>query len=196
MGDSSDEENVRQMTSVENQADDDDALFDDIVVPATQAAQTKKKSKKPTKYNWSTEAIDALIKEWEARPLLFDCSHKEYHLKDKRKLAIEQIREKLSSDHLIEPPPTADDIQKKIHNLRTYFNAERNKEESSKSSGKGADDVYHSSWQFFVQLAFLNDNVAPRTTHSNLRKLDRTTDEAQPHSKKSRSKVTVIGFLI
>ena len=88
------------------------------------------------------------------------------HMKDKRKMAVERIRRKMESDHSIDPAPTFDDILKKIHNRRTYFNAERNKEEASKSTEQGADNVYQSSWQFYGQLAFLNDNVAPRT-HSN-----------------------------
>ena len=152
---------------------------------AEKAAGKKKTKQQPVKYSWTTEAVDALIREWEVRPNLFDSSHKEYHLKDKRKITVEQIRRKLESDDQIDPAPSDDDIVKKMHNLRTYFNAERNKEEASKSTGKGAEDLYESQWQFYKQLAFLSDNVAPRTTHSNIQKLDRAAD-APTHSKKSR----------
>ena len=41
-------------------------------------------------------------------------------------------------------------------------------------------------WQYFPLLQFLADNVAPRTTHSNIRKFDRPTDV--PHSSKRSRK--------
>ena len=95
---------------------------------AEKAAGKKKTKQQPVKYSWTTEAVDALIREWEVRPNLFDSSHKEYHLKDKRKITVEQIRRKLESDDQIDPAPSDDDIVKKMHNLRTYCNAERNKD--------------------------------------------------------------------
>ena len=56
-------------------------------------------------------------------------------------MVIDAIRRKLS-DLGIDPLPTVDEITKKMNSLRTYFNAENNKLEQSKSSGKGVEDVY------------------------------------------------------
>ena len=177
--------------------ENDDALLDNptAVVEEAQQKVASKKSKKQRevpKYSWTSEAAEAMIKEWETRPLLFDCSHPQYHMKDKRRVAVEQIHQKLTSAYEINPVPSNDDIVKKMNSLRTYFNAERNKEQASKGTGKGADEIYETSWQYFEQLQFLNDNVAQRTTHSNIRKLDKEVAQphaSQPHaSRKSRMK--------
>ena len=55
---------------------------------AEKAAGKKKTKQQPVKYSWTTEAVDALIREWEVRPNLFDSSHKEYHLKDHYNLVV------------------------------------------------------------------------------------------------------------
>ena len=55
----------------------------------------------------------------------------DYHIKEKRRVAVERLRTKMLADG-IDPAPTCEDVVKKINNLRTYYNAERNKEEASK----------------------------------------------------------------
>ena len=151
---------------------------DQLANPAEAIAEAKQKTKKgkkkveAPKYAWTMEAIEALIKEWETRPALVDCTHAQYHMKDKRKVALDQICQKLGSVHGISPVPTSDDLLKKMNSLRTYYNAKRNKEKASRSTGKGADEIYDSVWQYYESLQFLNDNVAPRSTHSNMRWLD------------------------
>ena len=137
---------------------------DQLANPADAIAEVKQKAKKAKKkveapkYAWTVEAIEAFIKEWETRPLLFDCNHAQYHMKDKRKVALDQICQKLGSVHDISPLPTSDDLLKKMNGLRTYYNAERNKEKASRSTRKGADEIYDSVWQYYESLQFLNDN--------------------------------------
>ena len=89
--------------------------------------QERKKGKKllVPKYTWTVEGTDALIEEWKIRPLLFDCSHKEYHMKDRRRIAVESIQRKLSSEYETVPLVPVEEIVKKMNNLRTYFNAEQ-----------------------------------------------------------------------
>ena len=103
-------------------------------VPATKkgcssktVASKKSKKKEESKYAWTTYATEALIKEWEVRPILFDCTNKDYHLKDKRRASVEVLLRRVIDDHKVQPAPSVDDIMKKMHNLPTYFNAERNK---------------------------------------------------------------------
>ena len=80
--------------------------------------QERKKGKKllVPKYTWTVEGTDALIEEWKIRPLLFDCSHKEYHMKDRRRIAVESIQRKLSSEYEIVPLPPVEEIVKKMNN--------------------------------------------------------------------------------
>ena len=96
------------------------------------AKKGKAKKKEVPKFLWTTDATEALIQEWERNPILFDCTHPEYHVKEKRRITVENVRNKMISDHEIDPAPSSDAIVKKMNNLRTYFNAERNKHEASK----------------------------------------------------------------
>ncbi len=43
----------------------------------------------------------------------------------------------------------------------TYYQREYVKQESSKKSGSGRDDVYVSDWHFFKSLEFLSDRAEP-----------------------------------
>ena len=56
----------------------------------------------------------------------------------------------------------------KMHSLRVYFSAQRNKLISSKQSGAGTEDVHKVNWPFYEPLMFLNDNLVSRSTKSNM----------------------------
>ena len=100
-----------------NLLDDPGALVEEIrskeKAKKTAVAGKKKKGEVVPKYSWTTDAIEALISEWEDRPILFNCTHKEYHLKDKNRIALENICQKMIADHEIDPAPTAEEILKK-----------------------------------------------------------------------------------
>ena len=66
-------------------------------------------------------------------------------------------------------------ITEKIKSLRSYYGTENWKEKVSKASGTGTSDVYVSSWRFINDLDFLNDNLLPRKSYSNI---DLETEEA------------------
>ena len=55
------------------------------------------------------------------------------------------------------PSPSFDGVLRKINALRTYFVAEKNKMEQSKTNGAGSSDIYKSRWQFYESLLFLAD---------------------------------------
>ena len=62
-----------------------------------------------------------------------------------------------------------DDVSAKLHSLRVYYSATRNKHEASrKKSGSGRDDVIKVKWPYYEKLSFLNENLTPRRTTSNL----------------------------
>ena len=62
---------------------------------------------------------------------------------------------------------TADEVEKKIKNMRTQYTREREKKRKSKT-GQGADDVYEPKWIYFKSLQFLDDFVTARQGQSNL----------------------------
>eukprot|EP00794_Sanderia_malayensis_P002383 gene2383-2746_t len=157
-------------------SDSDSEIEIDIPVKKHKTKQSKSKQKKPaaekkkkTKFDWSDDLVDKLINEWQKHTVLFDVSNPEYHLKDKRRNAIQKIMRKFE-EHEVFPLPSYEEINKKLSSLRGYFVAEKNKNNQSRVSGAGADDVYRSRWQFFDSLSFLADNIAPRRTESNLNK--------------------------
>ena len=108
-----------------------------------------------------------MINKWQNEPLLYNVNSPNYHDKTKRLLAVERIWDGMS---LMEynPMPTKEQILDKMGGLRTYFNVQRNKVESSKQTGSSTDTVYKPKWQFYECLQFLMDMVTLRRTTSNL----------------------------
>ena len=78
-------------------------------------------------------------------------------------------------------------ISEKITSLRSYYGTEKRKEKVSKPSGAGTSGVYVSSWRFINDLDFLNDNLIPRKSYSNI---DLETEEAFP-SRESGENISV-----
>ena len=101
--------------------------------------------------------------------------------------AVEKIRENMSAREF-NPLPSPEQIIEKMNGLRTYFNTQRNKLASSKSSGAGTNTVYKIWWQFYEPLSFLLDMVTPRKTISNLEETHSLLPPSCPNStKKIRS---------
>ena len=78
-------------------------------------------------------------------------------------------------------------ITEKIKSLRSYYGTENRKEKVSKASGTGTSDVYVSSWRFTDDLDFLNDNLLPKKSYSNI---DLETEETFP-SRKNGGKISI-----
>ena len=76
-----------------------------------------------------------------------------------------------------------------MNGLRTYYNVQKRKVESSENSGTGTDTVHKPKWQFFETLEFLRDNVTPRRTYSNIDEgdelLSTNYSSGRSHGKKS-----------
>lgn len=80
--------------------------------------------------------------------------------------AVNRIVNELRDNGVLVSP---EDVMGKMHSLRVYYGSTRSKAEASKKkSGSGRDDVIKVKWHFYDKLFFLNDNLTPRTTVSNL----------------------------
>eukprot|EP00794_Sanderia_malayensis_P013456 gene13456-14837_t len=133
--------------------------------PALISKQKKKnkstestRKKKVAKFDWSDDLMEDLITEWQQHTVLFDVSHPEYNLKDKRRI----------EERGVDPVPSWEETNRKMNSLRGYFVAEKNKVHQSKASGAGTNDVYKVWWQFYESLQSLADNINPRQTESNV----------------------------
>lgn len=136
-------------------------------VVSTQSVPKKKKTttKQEKCREWLHREIILLIELWGNESCLYNVKDPNYHKKDCRSNAIGRIKDMLAIDtfHISD-----EDITAKLHSLRVYYSTLRNKREKSKSSGAGADQVYVVKWVYFEMLSFLNDNLQPRKTISNL----------------------------
>lgn len=139
-----------------------------------QAVQSITRSrKKVKKFEWKDDIVELAIDLWQNQPLLFDASHPNYHVKEKRRNCINAIIASLDRQG-VTPLPNYEEVQRKLNALRTYYVAEKNKIEQTKVSGAGTAEIYKSRWQFFQRLSFLSDNITPRATVSNLGKRQRS----------------------
>ena len=64
---------------------------------------------------------------------------------------------------------------------------QRNKQEYTLHSGAAADDVYKSEWTYYHLLSFLNDNLQPKKTFSNITVVDDDESAPSPASVSSKT---------
>ncbi|XP_066928439.1 uncharacterized protein [Clytia hemisphaerica] len=156
--------------------------------PAQKKDDNKKgkgKKNKPKKFNWLQKPTTKLIELWEEETCLYDTESRDYKDRDKKLNAIERIKKRLVE---LGYDMTTEDVNSKMHNLKIYYGANRNKVESSKQgSGNGTHQVFEPAWVHFESMAFLKDSFTPRPTISNLNKPAYDTDDL-PLSKKSKRK--------
>ena len=118
---------------------------------------------------WTDDEISTLINLWSSKEVLFKASHNDYHDKNKKQLALQEIANEMGiSDNL---------VQKKMSSLRTYFGAVHgNYKKSITKSGNGRGAVKKPVWPWYEPLLFLKDNISARTTTSNLNTYDFSYD--------------------
>lgn len=90
---------------------------------------------------------------YEQHPELYDVRSQQYHNRNLRQAALQDICEDLNRMHLTNL--TIPEISKKIHGLRTTFFQELNKIKKSECSGTSLDNIYIPKWWCFDQLQFL-----------------------------------------
>ncbi|XP_068704330.1 uncharacterized protein [Montipora foliosa] len=95
---------------------------------------------------WCDAEVDRLIELLEERPCLWDVFCKEYHVREKRERAYEEIENELEID--------LNDIKTKIVGLRSQLGRELSKT-NNKKSGQALNDNYKSNWIYWDSLQFL-----------------------------------------
>lgn len=107
-------------------------------------------------FTWSREIIANLISLYEQHPELYDVRSQEYHNRNLRQIALQEICDDLNRIHLTNL--SIPEISKKIHGLRTTFFQEVNKIKKSECSGASLDTIYVPKWWCFDQLQFLKSH--------------------------------------
>eukprot|EP00112_Aurelia_sp_Birch-Aquarium-sp1_P025869 Seg8859.2 transcript_id=Seg8859.2/GoldUCD/mRNA.D3Y31 product="hypothetical protein" protein_id=Seg8859.2/GoldUCD/D3Y31 len=118
---------------------------------------------------WSNEDTALLIDMLEERPCLWDTGSKDYHSRNKRAKAIEDIQDTIGI------PPT--EIKLKITSLRGQLGRELAKVSKTKS-GQSVDDCYKSTWIFWERLQFLRPVMQPGNSRDSMQSSSETSPES------------------
>ena len=141
-------------------------------VPREVSQKKKNEHQKKNKQRSRTWGHDDMINLWSQCEVLFNVKHPNYLDKNCRINALNRISEALKEQDL---DFSAEEISK-MHSLRVYFSAQRNKLISSKRSGAGTEDVHKTNWPFYEPLMFLSDNLVSCVTKTNMTHNDLTSD--------------------
>ncbi|KAF5302628.1 hypothetical protein FQR65_LT19092 [Abscondita terminalis] len=115
---------------------------------------------------WTQDITKILISLWEQHKILYVVTHKDYHNKTERQVALQEITKYLNE--CTNSSWTLLEVSKKIHGLRTQYLSERNKVSKSVSSGASADDIYTPKLWSYPLLEFLNSSTVVKSSTSNL----------------------------
>ncbi|XP_047503412.1 uncharacterized protein LOC125048665 [Pieris napi] len=113
---------------------------------------------------WSNDKIMQLIELFQSKPLLWDCSIKQYKDRNKKNDAFEEISQVLNIPKK--------DVETKIHVLRTQFTREKKKMSAKKTTGSGA--IEKCKWIYYEPLEFL---LCGATTSGETDTMNKTVDE-------------------
>lgn len=98
--------------------------------------------------DWSKWKVSRLIELFEQETVLWNVTSANHKNSNTRHDALQRIATAMEC--------TVNEVDKKLHNLRSQYLREVTKVEKSKKSGAGANDVYVPKWQFFSLLSFLS----------------------------------------
>ena len=101
-------------------------------------SEHQKKNKKRSR-RWGHDDTTTMINFWSQCEVLFNVKHPNYLDKACRSNALNRIAEALKEHGM---DFGAEEISSKMHSLRVYFSAQRNKLISSKLSGAATEDVH------------------------------------------------------
>ena len=107
-------------------------------VPLKKKNEHQKKNKQRSR-TWGHDDTTAMIKLWSQHDVLFNVKHPNYLDKNCRINALNRIAEALKEHGM---DFSAEETSSKMHSLRVYFSAQRNKLISSKLSGAATEDVH------------------------------------------------------
>ncbi|XP_063983914.1 uncharacterized protein LOC135165982 isoform X3 [Diachasmimorpha longicaudata] len=96
---------------------------------------------------WTREKTLELLREYQARTVLWDWNARGYRDRTKRKRAIQELADLLGCNTL--------EVEKKVTNLKCQYSREVHKIQTSKENARGPEDVYVSKWFAFKAMQFL-----------------------------------------
>ncbi|XP_045761834.1 uncharacterized protein LOC123865057 [Maniola jurtina] len=128
------------------------------------------------------EWLEEFIELYRSEPCLWNTKGKEYHNRELKRSAYTKLIEKLK---IIDPSADKDAVVKKINNIRSTYKKERKKIADSKKSGAGTQEVYKPKLWYYSMLLFLDDQVEPRHSCSNMD--DESTDNEEIESEAQSS---------
>lgn len=105
------------------------------------------------------------IETYRNAPCLWKVSSKEYHNKQKRDLAMQELLEFTKNTI---PDATIGFIKKRIENIRSSFRREVGKVQASMTSGTGTENVYTPKLWYFDLLEFTVVHELPKKSKSTL----------------------------
>ena len=138
---------------------------------------------------WCDAEVDRLVELLEERPCLWDVFCKDYHVREKRERAYEEIENELEID--------LNDIKTKIVGLRSQLGRELSKT-NNKKSGQAVSDNYKSNWIYWDRLQFLvpvmqagksKDNLPDRQSSSSPESFDSISEHGSPEMGKDEPPV-------
>ncbi|XP_050294292.1 uncharacterized protein LOC126734639 [Anthonomus grandis grandis] len=134
---------------------------------------------------WSRDDTNLLIENVELYPELWNVHCKDFKNRVKKQGAFQKLAELFETSE--------NEIQRKLHNLKTQLNQEWKKIQKKKS-GQGANEVYKSPWEFFDSLKFMLAANVQSCTEDNLTQKDKdiltqnsTIDERQKIETETKS---------
>ena len=138
---------------------------------------------------WCDAEVDRLIELLEERPCLWDVFCKEYHVREKRKRAYEEIENEVEID--------LNDIKTKIVCLGSQLGRGLSKT-NRKKSGQSLRDNYKSNCIYWDSLQFLvpvmqagkrKDHLPDRQSSSSPKSFDSFSEDASPEMEKDEAPV-------
>ena len=105
------------------------------------------------KRSFEVADVETIIDYYECNEALWNHNLAEYRERDLRDALLERLVDDLDDRY------TKDEIKR--HNLMTTYKRERQRQEASKTSGTGKDDMYVSNWEYFKSMFFWKTLVTP-----------------------------------
>ena len=123
---------------------------------------------------------ETLIDFFSANPALWNHHLSEYRDRNLRDSLFDRLVEQFEGKFM------KDDLKREWHNLQTIYKRERAREEGTKTSGSGTQELYISSWEHFANMEFLDVTGDIDVSYTSL------DGEAvsQPPAKKGKTKQT------
>ncbi|XP_015111449.1 uncharacterized protein LOC107037414 [Diachasma alloeum] len=128
------------------------------------------KSESLREMEWTRDKTLELLREYQARTVLWDWNARGYRDRTKRKCAIQELADLLGCNTL--------EVEKKVTNLKCQYSREVHKIQTSKKNARGPEDVYVSKWFAFKAMQFLQ--FGSRRYSSKKEKVDDTMGLPRP----------------